>query len=52
MKVKYKVGCFSQGESLVEVKENIREAIDAYLESQKKDLENLKKTDRVVSLEV
>lgn len=45
-------GCFSQGESLEEVKENIKEAIEAYLESQEKDLENLKKTDRVVSVEV
>jgi predicted RNase H-like HicB family nuclease len=32
-------GCFSQGESLEEVEENIKEAIEAYLESQEKDLE-------------
>lgn len=45
-------GCFSQGESLEEVKDNIKEAIEVYLESQEKDLRKLKKTDRVVSLEV
>lgn len=45
-------GCFSQDKSLEEVEENIKEAIEVYLESLEKDLENLKKTDRVVSVEV
>jgi predicted RNase H-like HicB family nuclease len=45
-------GCFSQGETFEEAKDNIKEAIEVYLESQEKDLGNLKKTDRVVSLEV
>jgi len=45
-------GCFSQGETLEEIKENIREAIEVYLESQEKDLVGLRKTDKVVSVEV
>ncbi|MCS4541826.1 MAG: type II toxin-antitoxin system HicB family antitoxin [Euryarchaeota archaeon] len=45
-------GCFSQGETLEEVKRNIKEAIEVYLESQEKDLSKLKNTDRVVSVEV
>lgn len=45
-------GCFSQGETFEEVKDNIREAIEVYLESQEKDVGNLKKTDRIVSVEV
>ncbi|MHC1623418.1 MAG: type II toxin-antitoxin system HicB family antitoxin [Candidatus Methanospirareceae archaeon] len=45
-------GCFSQGETFEEVKENVREAIEVYLESQEKDLVGLRKTDKVVSVEV
>jgi predicted RNase H-like HicB family nuclease len=45
-------GCFSQGETFKEVKDNIREAIEVYLESQEKELGDLKKTDRIVSVEV
>lgn len=45
-------GCFSQGDTLEEVKANVREAIEVYLESQERDFGNLKKTDRVVSVEV
>lgn len=45
-------GCFSQGDTLEEVKANVREAIEVYLESQEQDFGNLKKTDRVVSVEV
>jgi len=45
-------GCFTQGETFEEVKENIREAIEVYLESQEKDLVGLRKTDKVVSVEV
>lgn len=45
-------GCFSQGETFEEIKENIKEAIEVYLESQEKDLVGLRKTDRVVSVEV
>jgi len=45
-------GCFTQGETLEEIKENIREAIEVYLESQEKDLVGLRKTDKVVSVEV
>jgi len=45
-------GCFSQGETLEEVKANIKEAIEAYIESQEKDLLELKKTDRIITVEV
>lgn len=45
-------GCFSQGETSEEIMSNIREAIEVYLESQQKDFGALKKTDKVVSLEV
>jgi predicted RNase H-like HicB family nuclease len=45
-------GCFSQGETLEEVRANIKEAIEAYIESQEKDLLELKKTDRVITVEV
>jgi len=45
-------GCFSQGENFEEVKENIKEAIEVHLESQEKDLVGLRKTDKVVSVEV
>ena len=45
-------GCFSQGETIEEVKANIKEAIEVYQESQEKDLKELKKTDLIVSLEV
>lgn len=40
-------GCFSQGESLEEVKVNIKQAIEVYLESQEIDFKNLGKTTRV-----
>ncbi len=46
------LGCFSQGETLEGARNNVREAIEVYLESQEKDVANLKKTDRVVSVEV
>ena len=45
-------GCFSQGDTVEEVKANIKEAIEAYIESQEKDLVELKKTDRVITVEV
>ncbi len=45
-------GCFSQGETQSEVKDNIKEAIEVYLESQGEDFGKLKKTDKVVSVEV
>jgi len=45
-------GCFSQGETLEEVRANIKEAIEAYIESQEKDLLELKKTDRVITVDV
>jgi len=45
-------GCVSQGETLEEVKDNIKEAIEVYLESQEKDVSSLNKTDRIVSVEV
>ncbi len=45
-------GCFSQGETQREVKDNIKEAIEVYLESQGEDFGKLKKTDKVVSVEV
>jgi predicted RNase H-like HicB family nuclease len=45
-------GCFSQGETQEEIRTNIREAIEVYLESQQKDFEALEKTDTVISLEV
>jgi len=37
-------GCFTQGETFEEIKENIKEAIELYLESQEKDLVGLRKT--------
>ncbi len=45
-------GCFSQGETLEEVKAHIKEAIEVYLESQERDFEKLKSTDKVMSVEV
>lgn len=45
-------GCFSQGETQSEVKDNFKEAIEVYLESQGEDFGKLKKTDKVVSVEV
>lgn len=45
-------GCFSQGDTQEELMDNIKEGIEVYLESQEKDLEGLKKSDKVVSVEV
>ena len=49
-------GCFSQGETLEEVKKNIVEAIEAYLESVEKDgftsLGELKEKTKIISVEV
>jgi len=42
----------STGETREEVRKSIKEAIEAYIESQEKDLVELKKTDRVITVEV
>jgi predicted RNase H-like HicB family nuclease len=43
--------CFP-GIDLEEVKDNIKEAIEVYLESQEKDVSSLKKMDRIVLVKV
>jgi len=45
-------GCYSQGETAEEVKDNVKEAIEVYLESQELDFENLEKSDKVISVDV
>lgn len=44
-------GCYSQGETLPEVKANIREAIELYLDTSYESVEPVKEGDEILELD-